>query len=484
MLRDRAGGRAAGLAELALDRRGRRSLASLDRLHRPALANAVVLLGAYLAVAALVWGIADATMDQPRDLVAFDAPPPTAADVARRASVGPARRGRALRLPHRERTAGPRGNDRLGGCWRGSTRIHAEKPLDLILITGDMTDAGRSAEWAEFLDAIARHPELAERTLMLPGNHDVNIVDRANPARLDLPTSPGKRLRQMRTLSAMRPCRASGSVWSIATRAARRDAVARRWRRIAARSRAFADAGSAAPVAASWRRCGPTSFRWCCRPTPTTGSGIILLNSTAETHFSFTNALGLISAEQARALEPRAAQFPRRGWIVALHHHLVEYPRPAKALLGADRHRADQRQLVRAPAAAAGAAASWLMHGHRHIDWIGECGGLAIISAPSPVMEATDDMPTCFYIHTLGWSETGGSGCCARSGSPSFACRETANGPTELGRQRDPTNSTIYQSHTRASGAVGQPGDGDEQDRAQRQANNAEGGEQKDLPAL
>ena len=35
---------------------------------------------------------------------------------------------------------------------------------------------------------------------MLAGNHDVNIVDRANPARLDLPFSPGKRLRQIRTL--------------------------------------------------------------------------------------------------------------------------------------------------------------------------------------------------------------------------------------------------------------------------------------------
>jgi hypothetical protein len=41
------------------------------------------------------------------------------------------------------------------------------------------------------------------------------------------------------------------------------------------------------------------------------------------------------------------------------------------------------------------------MHGHRHIDWIGTCGPLKIISAPSPVMDATDDAPTHFYIHTL-----------------------------------------------------------------------------------
>jgi hypothetical protein len=41
------------------------------------------------------------------------------------------------------------------------------------------------------------------------------------------------------------------------------------------------------------------------------------------------------------------------------------------------------------------------MHGHRHIDWIGECGGLVIASAPSPVMGGTDDCDTYFYIHTL-----------------------------------------------------------------------------------
>ncbi|WP_216074987.1 hypothetical protein, partial [Acinetobacter baumannii] len=41
-----------------------------------------------------------------------------------------------------------------------------------------------------------------------------------------------------------------------------------------------------------------------------------------------------------------------------------------------------------------------IMHGHRHVDWIGECAGLPIVSAPSPVMEASDACETCFYVHT------------------------------------------------------------------------------------
>ena len=78
--------------------------------------------------------------------------------------------------------AGPRGNDRLERIWAHLAAIHATDPLDHVIISGDMTDAGRASEWAVFLDAMARHPELAARTVLLPGNHDVNIVDRSNPA--------------------------------------------------------------------------------------------------------------------------------------------------------------------------------------------------------------------------------------------------------------------------------------------------------------
>ena len=81
--------------------------------------------------------------------------------------------------------------------------IHTINPLDLVLITGDITDAGRAAEWAEFFDALAQYPRIARLVLALPGNHDLNVVDRANPARLDLPMSPKKRLRQIRTISAL-----------------------------------------------------------------------------------------------------------------------------------------------------------------------------------------------------------------------------------------------------------------------------------------
>ncbi|XIA64036.1 hypothetical protein ACFIOY_34600 [Bradyrhizobium sp. TZ2] len=47
-------------------------LVLLHHLVGPTLANAVVLVSGYLAVASLVWGFADASMPQPLDLAAFD----------------------------------------------------------------------------------------------------------------------------------------------------------------------------------------------------------------------------------------------------------------------------------------------------------------------------------------------------------------------------------------------------------------------------
>ena len=50
-------------------------LAVPHQLIAPTIANAVVIMSAYLAAASLIWGFADASTDQPLDLKAFDAAP-------------------------------------------------------------------------------------------------------------------------------------------------------------------------------------------------------------------------------------------------------------------------------------------------------------------------------------------------------------------------------------------------------------------------
>jgi predicted MPP superfamily phosphohydrolase len=372
-------------------------LVLLHRLVMPTLANAILLVSAYLAAASLMWGFADASMQQPVDLAAFD----TASSrgswrVAHLSDLHVIGEPYGFRIESGR--AGPRGNGRLDRVLAHLAAIHAIDPLDHVLITGDMTDAGRASEWATFLDAIAQHPELAARTVMLPGNHDVNIVDRANPARLDLPFSPGKRLRQIRALAAIaavqgdrvRVVDALGKPAATLNEALapHRDAIV-----------ALADRGGLRRAAAL-RGLFDDQFPMILPPEAADGLGIAILNSNAETHFSFTNALGLVSVEQTHRLEAAIRHYPAARWIVALHHHVVEYPMPVKAFserIGTAL--INGSWFVRRLEALAGRAV--VMHGHRHIDWLGACGSLKIISAPSPVMNATDDMATHFYIHTL-----------------------------------------------------------------------------------
>lgn len=371
----------------------------------PALANAVALMALYLALASLLWGMADGLMDQPCDLGGFDTVAPTARRwrVAHLSDVHVVGERYGFRIESGR--AGPRGNDRFLQVLDRLSAIHATEPLDLLLITGDMTDAGRSTEWGEFLDAMQRHPVLAERCLILPGNHDVNIVDRANPARLELPGSPGKRLRQMRTLSVIAAVQGARVQVFDKSRTALAHSLTEALEPHRGRIAAFADDGGlrrSAGLAAIWA----DAFPMVLPPAEPDGLGVLLLNSNAEAHFSFTNALGLVAEEDMQAVLAATRAFPQAHWILALHHHPIEYPMPAKAFserIGTALINGSRLLRLLRPVAARMVA----MHGHRHIDWIGRCGALKIVSAPSPIMEATDADPTCFYIHTLAAAPDG-----------------------------------------------------------------------------
>ncbi len=363
----------------------------------PTLANAVVIMSAYFAAASLVWGFADASMDQPLDLEAFDAAPPA---------------GRVWRVAHlsdihivgerygfriESGRGGPRGNERLRRAMARLAESHAARPLDVVLITGDMTDAGRSAEWAEFFEIVAGHPDLARRMLILPGNHDVNIVDRANPARLDLPFSPAKSLRKMRALSAIAAIggdrlrvMGKGGKPGLTLEAAlepHRQSI-----------ETFADEGGLR-LSLGLGRLWDEIFPMIAPPSEADGLGVAILNSNADTNFSFTNALGMITAEEALRLTAAFDLYPNARWIVALHHHLIEYPMPVKAFserVGTALVNGSWFQRVLKPYA----PRIVVMHGHRHVDWIGACGALKIVSAPSPVM-APGSAATHFYVHAL-----------------------------------------------------------------------------------
>ncbi len=367
------------------------------RLIVPMVANAVVAMSAYLAAAALVWGAADASADQPLDLAKFDAAPPGARiwRVAHLSDIHVVGEPYGFRIESGR--AGPRGNERLRRTLASLDALHARSPLDCVLITGDMTDAGSSAEWVAFFDALAERPELAARVLVLPGNHDVNIVDHANPARLDLPFSPMKTLRRMRALSAAAAIVGDHAL-APGVSADRSVSLNGALAPLRAEIEAFADEGDmrrSARLTRLWKE----AFPMIVAPEDENGLGVALLDSNADTNFSFTNALGMIPADQARRLTAALDRYPRAGFIVALHHHVTEYPRAAVAFserVGTALINGSWFIRLLKPYA----SRIVVMHGHRHVDWMGACGALKIVSAPSPVMKADDEVGI-FYVHSL-----------------------------------------------------------------------------------
>ena len=138
-------------------------LASMRRLVTIAAANSFVVLVSYFAVAALVWGVADAVMSPLRGF--RPAPQDTntlrAWRIAHLSDLHTVGERYGFRIESGR--ADPRGNERLQRVFARLDAIHAAEPLDAVLVTGDVTDAGRSAEWAEFFAAVAPYPRLAER---------------------------------------------------------------------------------------------------------------------------------------------------------------------------------------------------------------------------------------------------------------------------------------------------------------------------------
>ena len=168
-----------------------------------ALGNAAVILGFSTAIESLYWLWRELTLKDP---VVDWVPPPSEPGL------------RSLRVAHlsdlhivgerygyrmESGTHGPRGNHCIRNTIRKLSETHKLNPLDRVLVTGDITDAGTRAEWAAFIDLLRGCPELRQHLSFVPGNHDVNIVDRTNAARLDLPWSSAQALRKLRFVLAL-----------------------------------------------------------------------------------------------------------------------------------------------------------------------------------------------------------------------------------------------------------------------------------------
>jgi 3',5'-cyclic AMP phosphodiesterase CpdA len=367
-----------------------------------ALGNAAVILGLSAAIESLYWiwrelSLSGAVLDW------MPTPPTPEAAVVRVAHLSDLHIvGERYGYRMEAGTDGPRGNRPLRGALRKLGAIHASAPLDRVLMTGDITDAGTRAEWAEFLDLLRGCPELRRRMSLVPGNHDVNIIDRANPGRLDLPWSAGQSLRKLRVVVALDTLagdrshlvdRASGAVGPLLTDYLRQGRRAELMRELAARG----TVRGRREMTKVWEAIFPLVEP----PAPGQPFGVILLNSNARSHFALTNAIGVVGPSQLRALR-LVLQNTRHPWLILLHHQVVEYPSVSVSLrerIGLALINAPDLVSVLAPHA----RRIIVLHGHRHRDWIGVCGNIVLCSAPSTSLgtDGIDKYRGSFHIHQL-----------------------------------------------------------------------------------
>lgn len=302
-------------------------------------------------------------------------------------------------------TRGPQGNVRWQATAAHLAEMDRAAPFDVILITGDMTDTGARAEWVEFLEQIDANLALRERVLIVPGNHDVNICDRWNAGRLEMPWSAGFALRKLRFILAADQiqgervhlvCARTGELKQTLHQALR---DGDRMQRLQALAR-DGDIRGRWLVSQIWR----DLFPMVAPPGADGRPGVILLNSCADSHMALTNGIGAIEPRQLQALERLMTRHGEARWLIALHHQVTEYAAfgiPLKERFGLS--------LINAPdlLASIGSRArqAVVLHGHRHRNWVGMCGALQLCSVPSSTLGAHDTKygPGLFHLHEIAW---------------------------------------------------------------------------------
>lgn len=280
-------------------------------------------------------------------------------------------------------THGPPGNECVQHALSKLRAIHAKTPLDCVLVSGDVTDAGTRGEWVEFLDLLRRCPDIRSRVLFVPGNHDVNIVDRTNTGRFDLPWSVGHALRRLRFVVALDDVQGE-RVHVVDQMSGGLGPTLREYLQEGDRQTRLRDLAERGTWRGRWEiaQVWDAVFPLVVPSTESGGCGVILLDSNARSHFSATNAVGVIGRAELKKLRAILNAFPDRAWIILLHHHVVEYPVGSVKL--ADRI---ALSLMNAPDVlrtfARHATHVVIFHGHRHHDWIGTKGDVVLCSAPS-----------------------------------------------------------------------------------------------------
>ncbi|HYN84349.1 MAG TPA: metallophosphoesterase [Pyrinomonadaceae bacterium] len=306
----------------------------------------------------------------------------------------------------------------------------SDDELSAILITGDATDAGTAGEWQRFFDIFPS--ELLAKSVLVPGNHEVNIpqgkglraavepqdqierkvravrfiaaADRVQGARsfvADPKTPDGPLLPLRHYLAGHR----EGLELFIGT--ARRGKTARNgreWKKV-----------SELPYTV-WDEIFPMVVE-----LPGTELRVVVLNSNDEGLDYLTNAYGLIGRRQIARLRHVLRRLAGRPYVIAMHHHLgvVSFGKTFKERVF-ERAMAviDGGALVKALAESHEGAGCVVFNGHRHVAYFARIGErIQIVSGPSTTLgDESGRRPAGepgFGVYELGWDARAGTRCVA-----------------------------------------------------------------------
>lgn len=230
------------------------------------------------------------------------------------------------------------GHESPNASLRALFTEHAKALMECegILVSGDITDYGSPRQWAEFFAALEQaEPTILERMVILPGNHDINILGGMSWLTAEPSGNPLRKARLVRMIAAMDRLQGdrtfvvsfSGEVVTLSEllrslRRPLRDALTLKW----STSVLVLDDDTMLDyftlVEDLWNQLFPMAV---CFGLADRAPCCFVLDSTAPANNIFTNAFGRIAEGTPRRIDvlladPRLADRPR---IMALHHHVT-----------------------------------------------------------------------------------------------------------------------------------------------------------------
>jgi predicted phosphodiesterase len=271
--------------------------------------------------------------------------------------------------------------------------------VDAIVITGDITDAGLAAEWAQFLEIVPA--EIRRKIVLVPGNHDINVVSPTNKGAVESVRRYGFRLRLVRFLAVLDLIQGERAWVSFE---GERVSVRALLHGYEATLNKFADTAVEPwleTVSGAWSAAFPMVV-----DIPGSSFSIVVLDSIEFSSTLAANAYGYVPTDQLQKIANLKEVQGGRRYLFALHHDVAL---PPQLVRGSLLRRLqpfflllqNPRSVVRALREHAPAV---VLHGHRHVEYGGKLHKLDIVSAPSTTLgcEAQGRTTPGFYILEIG----------------------------------------------------------------------------------